>query len=189
MAASGTGTVDMTVTPASYGFGSVKNGSKAVKVIVVHNYQTNPVSLSEGFSGPNAGGFQRHGRHLHIDAGENVGLYADRDLRSDRGGRRIGDHDGYRQPRPAQSVRYPVSFTALATIPESVSPTSLHYANVYQTASKTLSVTVTNKASSGPITLTGTSIGGANAGDFAVTGGNCPMPVGRWRRRRAALTR
>ncbi len=81
----------MTVTPASYGFGSVKDGSKAVKVIVVHNYQTNPVSLSEGFSGPNAGDFSVTGRHLHIDAGENVGLYADRDLRSDRGGHRIGD--------------------------------------------------------------------------------------------------
>ena len=47
----------MTVTPTSYGFGSVKDGSKAVKAIVVHNYQTIPVSLSEGFSGPNAGDF------------------------------------------------------------------------------------------------------------------------------------
>jgi hypothetical protein len=36
-----------------------------------------------------------------------------------------------------------------------------------------LSETVTNKATSGPITLTGTSIGGANADDFAVTGGSC----------------
>ncbi len=57
VAATGTGTVDMTVTPASYGFSSVKDGSEAVKVIVVHNYQTNPVSLSEGFGGPNAGDF------------------------------------------------------------------------------------------------------------------------------------
>ena len=47
----------MTVTPTSYGFGSVKDGSKAVKAIVVHNYQTNSVSLGEGFSGPNAGDF------------------------------------------------------------------------------------------------------------------------------------
>ena len=47
----------MTVTPASYGFGNVKDGMKAIKVIVVHNYQTNSVSLSEGFSGPNAGDF------------------------------------------------------------------------------------------------------------------------------------
>ena len=68
---------------------------------------------------------------------------------------------------------YTVSFTALATIPESLSATKLIYGSVYQTASKTLNITVTNKASSGPITLTGTSIGGANAGDFAVTGGSC----------------
>ena len=35
----------------------MKDGIKAIKVIVVHNYQTNSVSLSEGFSGPNAGDF------------------------------------------------------------------------------------------------------------------------------------
>ena len=49
---------------------------------------------------------------------------------------------------------------------------------VAQTASKTLSITVTNNATSGPISLTGTSIGGANPGDFAVTGGSCPRPAG-----------
>src|SRR5208337_2351735 len=54
---SGTGTVDMTVTPASEAFGSVKDGSKSTKSITVHNYQTNSVSLSESFSGPNAGDF------------------------------------------------------------------------------------------------------------------------------------
>jgi hypothetical protein len=43
---------------------------------------------------------------------------------------------------------------------------------VAQTASKTLSITVTNHAN-GPITLTGANIGGGNAGDFAVTGGTC----------------
>ena len=51
----------MTVTPAIYGFGSVKDGFKAVKAIVLHNYQTNPVSLSEGFSGPNASDFSATG--------------------------------------------------------------------------------------------------------------------------------
>ena len=51
--------------------------------------------------------------------------------------------------------------------------TKLIFGNVYQTASKTLSITVTNNATSGPITLTGTNIGGANSGDFAVTGGTC----------------
>ena len=41
-----------------------------------------------------------------------------------------------------------------------------------------MNVTVTNKAGSGPITLTGTSIGGANSGDFAVTGGSCTGTLG-----------
>ena len=36
-----------------------------------------------------------------------------------------------------------------------------------------MSITLTNNATSGPITLTGATIGGANAGDFAVTGGSC----------------
>ncbi len=77
VALSGTGTIDMTVSPASFSIGSLKDGSKAIKVIVVHNYQTNPVSLSEGFTGPNAGDFSDHRRHLHFDAGGQVGLFAD----------------------------------------------------------------------------------------------------------------
>ena len=36
VAVTGTGTVNMTVTPTSFGFGSVKDGMKSVKVIVVH---------------------------------------------------------------------------------------------------------------------------------------------------------
>jgi len=68
---------------------------------------------------------------------------------------------------------YTVAFSAMATIPESLSATRLLYGNVVQTSSKALSITVTNHATSGLITLTGASIGGANAGDFAVTGGNC----------------
>ena len=52
VALSGTGTITMRLSLASYGFGSVKDGSKAVKGVVVYNYQTNPVSLSESFSDP-----------------------------------------------------------------------------------------------------------------------------------------
>jgi len=173
VAASGTGTVDMTVTPASYGFGSVKDGSKAVKVIAVHNYQTNPVSLSEGFSGANAGDFSVTGGTCTSTLAKTsvctlIVTFAPVAVGTESAIMTLTD-----SPDPLSPSGYPVSFSALATVPESVSPTSLHYANVYQTASKTLSVTVTNKATSRPITLTGTSIGGANAGDFAVTGGNC----------------
>ena len=68
---------------------------------------------------------------------------------------------------------YTVSFTAAADVPESVSEPQIVFASVHRTATKTVSITVSNHATSGPITLSGTSIGGANAGDFAVTGGTC----------------
>ena len=51
---------------------------------------------------------------------------------------------------------YTVSFMASATVPESLSATKLVFGNVYQTASKTLNITVSNKATTGSITLTGT---------------------------------
>jgi len=57
VALSGTGTITMTVSPTSDAFASVKDGSKARKLITVRNLQTNPVSLSEGFSGPNNADF------------------------------------------------------------------------------------------------------------------------------------
>ena len=171
MAASGTGTADMTVTPTSYGFGSVKDGSKSVKVIVVHNYQTNPVSLSEGFSGPNAGDFSVTGGTCTSTLAKTsvctlIVTYDPSATGTEAATMTVTDS-------PDSFSPYPVSFSALATIPESASATKLIFGNVYQTASKTLSITVSNKATSGPITLTGTSIGGTNSGDFAVTGGTC----------------
>src|SRR5208282_4612196 len=143
------------------------------KVIVVHNYQTTAVSLSEAFSGPNAGDFSVTGGTCTSTLAKTsvctlIVTFAPTAVGTESATMTVTD-----SPDPLSPSGYPVSFSALATVPESVSPTSLHYANVYQTASKTLNVTVTNKATSGPITLTGTSIGGANSGDFAVTGGTC----------------
>jgi len=171
VAASGTGTADMTVSPTSYGFGSVRDGSKAVKAIIVHNYQTNPVSLSEGFSGPNAGDFSVTGGTCTSMLGATsvctlIVTFAPTAVGTESGSMTVTD-----SPDPLGS--YAVSFTAAATVPESLSATKLVFGNVYQTASKTLNITVTNKATTGSITLTGTSIGGGNAGDFSVTGGSC----------------
>jgi hypothetical protein len=171
VALSGTGTATLTVSPTSFAFGSVKDGSKATKVITLHNYQTNSVSLSEGFSGPNAGDFSVTGGTCTSTLAKAsvctlIVTYAPTATGTESATMTVTDSPDALSP-------YTVSFTAPATIPESVSPTSLHYANVYQTASKTLSVTVTNHATSGPITLTGTTIGGANSSDFAVTGGTC----------------
>ncbi len=171
VAASGTGTADMTVAPASYGFGSVKDGSKAVKAIVVHNYQTNPVSLSENFSGPNAGDFSITGGTCTATLASKtvctlVVTFAPTSTGTESATMTVTD-----SPDPLGP--YTVSFSASATIPESLSAPKLIFGYVYQTASKTLNITLTNKATSGAITLTGTNIGGANSGDFAVTGGTC----------------
>jgi hypothetical protein len=65
---------------------------------------------------------------------------------------------------------YTISFSASATIPESLSAPKMVYGTVAQTASKTLSITVSIKATRGSITLTGASIGGANMTDFSISG-------------------
>jgi hypothetical protein len=173
VALSGTGTADLTVAPTSYGFGSVKDGSTAVTAIVVHNYQSIPVSLNEGFSGPNASDFRVTGGTCTSTLAAAsvctlIVTYNPSAIGTEAATMTVTD-----SPDTVSPSGYTVSFSALATIPETVSATKLIFGNVYQTASKTLSITVTNKAKSGPITLTGTNISGANAGDFAVTGGSC----------------
>lgn len=170
VALSGTGTVDMTVTPSSFAFGSVKIGSKATKAITVHNYQTNSVSLSEGFSGPNAGDFSVTSGTCTSSLAKTsvctlIVTYAPTATGTESAAMTVTD-----SPDPLGP--YTVSFSTSATVPESLSATKIVFGNVYQTASKTVSVTLTNLAT-GPITLTGTNIGGANASDFAVTGGTC----------------
>lgn len=54
----------------STSFGDDKDGSKMVKAIVAHSYQTNPVSLSEGFAGSNAGDFTITGGNCTV--GESI---------------------------------------------------------------------------------------------------------------------
>ncbi len=161
----------MTVTPVSYGFGSVKDGSKAVKAIVVHNYQTNSVSLSESFSGPNASDFSVTGgtctsTMAKTSACSLIVTFAPSATGTESATMTVTD-----SPDPLGP--YTVSFTASATIPESLSATKLIFGNVYETAFKTLNLTVTNHATTGSITLTGTTFSGANSGDFSVTGGSC----------------
>ena len=167
VALTGTGTITMSVTPTSYAFGSVKDGSKTVKAIVVHNYQTNAVSLGEAFSGANPGDFSVTGGTCTTTLAKTsacslIVTYAPTGTGTESATMTVAD-----SPDPLGP--YTVSFTAAATIPESVSPAKLVFGSVYQSASKTLNVTVTNHSTSSPITLTGTTVGGANSGDFVVT--------------------
>jgi outer membrane protein assembly factor BamB len=165
----GTGTITMTVTPASYGFGSVKDGTKVTKAILVHNYQTQSVTLSEGFSGPNAGDFSVTGGTCTSALPKAsictlIVTFAPTATGTESATMKVTDG-------PDPLGPYTVSFTASAFGGESVSAAKLAFGNVYQAASKTLSITLTNKATTGSITLTGAIIGGS--GDFAVTGGSC----------------
>ncbi len=165
----GTGTITMSVSPASYAFGNVKDGLKAAKAIVLHNYQTNSVSLSEAFSGPNAADFSVTGGTCTSTLAKAsvctlIVTYAPTTTGTESAIMTIAD-----SPDPLAS--YTISFSAASTIPETLLPTKLLFGSLWQSASRTRTVTVTNNAST-PITL-GTAISGANEGDFAVSGGSC----------------
>ncbi len=173
VALSGTGTITMTVSPASFSIGDLKDGTKVVRTVTVTNKQTNPVSLTlpPSFSGTNAGDFTITGGTCTSTlaaktACKLIVTFAPTAVGTESAIMTVTD-----SPDPLGP--YTVSFTAASTIPDSLSPKTLSFAKVVQTASKTLSVTLTNNATTGSITLTGASIGGANAGDFAVTGGSC----------------
>ena len=165
---SGTGTTTLAVAPASYGFGSVKDGSKAAKLVVVYNYQTNPVSLSESFSGPNAGDFSITPGGTctsTLGAGSDCSLFvtfAPTAVGTESATLKVTDG-------PDPLGPYTVSFNSAATIPESLSVTKLNFGEVDQTASKTMIVTVTNNAATGSIAVTSLNFGGANPGDFAAS--------------------
>ncbi|MFZ0246871.1 MAG: choice-of-anchor D domain-containing protein, partial [Candidatus Binatus sp.] len=153
---------------ASYGFGSVKDGSKAAKLVVVYNYQTNPVSLSESFSGPNAGDFSITPGGTctsTLGAGSDCSLFvtfAPTAVGTESATLKVTDG-------PDPLGPYTVSFNSAATIPESLSVTKLNFGEVDQTASKTMIVTVTNNAATGSIAVTSLNFGGANPGDFAAS--------------------
>jgi outer membrane protein assembly factor BamB len=172
VALSGTGTIDMTVAPTSYAFRSVKDGSKATKSIVVHNYQTNPVSLilPPSFNGSNAGDFSVTGGTCTSTLAAKtictlIVTYAPTALGNESATMTVTD-----SPDPLGP--YMVTFTTGPTIPATVAPITLLYgALTAKIPTKTKTVTITN-LSAFSLSLS-ESFSGANAGDFGVTGGTC----------------
>ena len=57
VALSGTGLADLTLSRSNITFGSTKFGAKVVRTLSVTNHQTQPVTLSESFSGTNVADF------------------------------------------------------------------------------------------------------------------------------------
>lgn len=137
IALSGTGTATMTVAPTSYQFGSVKEGVKAVKAITVHNYQTRPVSLTlpPPFIGPNASDFKVTGGTCTSTLAKTSACLLDVTYTPSGVGTESATMTVTDSPDPLGP--YMVSFTAPATVPETVSPLKLAFGNVYQSAPKT----------------------------------------------------
>jgi hypothetical protein len=176
VAATGTGTVDMTVTPTSYMFSSTKIGSHRTKTIVVSNKQTNSVTLSlpPSITGTNASDFVvTGGTCLALSPASTLAAktscslivtYTATVLGSESATMTVSD-----SPDPLSP--YTVSFTTDDNIPATVLPTTLSFGTLIKSM-KTKNITVTNLSSSS-LSVSEGIVTGANAGDFAVTGGTC----------------
>jgi hypothetical protein len=179
VAASGTGVADMTVTPTGYAFGSVKIGSTRPKTFVVHNFQTNAVTLTlpPGFSGPNASDFSvTGGTCLTLTPASTLAAkaictlivtYAPTQLGTESALMTVADSPDTLGP-------YMIPLTTAENIPATVIPAStLAFGTLTaRTPTKTKDITVTN-LSAFALPVSEGSTTGPNAGDFAVTGGTC----------------
>ncbi len=100
----GTGLVDLTLSRASLAYGSVKFGVKSPLSFAVTNHQTQPVTLSEAFTGTNAADFLDHRRHLQGKSWCSEGMLDHRQLRAGYAWNGIRDANGLRQPRSNESL-------------------------------------------------------------------------------------
>ena len=176
VAVSGTGVADMTVTPTSFMFSSTKIGSKKTKTITVSNKQSVQVSLSEGFSGNNPTDFSVTGGTCTSTLAAKTSCtlivtYAPTSLSTESANMTVTDS-------PDSLGPYTVSFTTAENIPATVAPGSTLAFGTTTVAhpNKTKDITVTNLSGSS-LSVSEGSVGGANAGDFAVTGGTCGSSV------------
>jgi hypothetical protein len=166
-ALSGSGIAGLSLSKTSLVFGSVKFGAKSALSFNVTNRQAQQVSLSESFSGSNAADFSITGGTctsiLAVSSTCSITVtFAPGALGTESATLSVSD-----SPDPLSP--YSVALSTGPTIPATVTPTSIAYGTT--TTSKTLNATVTNL--SGFSLSLGESFSGANAGDFAVTGGTC----------------
>ena len=170
VALSGTGLADLTLSRSNITFGSTKFGAKVVRTLSVTNHQTQPVTLSESFSGSNAADFS-------ITAGTCTATLAAKTACSitvsfTPGA--LGTESATLSVAADPDSRSPhtVTLSTGATIPATVAPLTLAYGTLTsKTSPKTENVTVTNL--SGFSLPLSESISGTNQSDFTVTGGTC----------------
>jgi hypothetical protein len=179
---SGTGIAGLTTTKSSLVYGNVKFGLTGVNVFSAINHQTQPVSLSESFSGTNAADFSITGGTCTSTLAANTACtitvtFTPGALGTESATLSVADS-------PDQLSPYTVALSTGPTIPATITPVTLAYGTLTsKVTSKTLNATVTNL--SGYSLPLSESISGANAGDFAVTGGTCTPPQLRTRAARS----
>jgi hypothetical protein len=163
---SGTGTVTLTVSTTSLTFGDVKFGTDCTKTFSVTNHQTQPVSLSESFSGKNHADFSVVGgtctaslaarSTCRVEIGFKPGA-----LGTESATLKIAD-----SPDPLGP--YAIAISTGPTIPDTVMPAALAFGDVEKSKTKTLSNLKVSNLSPFKLTLS-ERIAGANAKDFTVT--------------------
>jgi hypothetical protein len=166
----GTGIAGLTTTKSSLVFGDVKFGAKGIEAFAVVNHQSQPVSLSESFSGANPSDFTVGGGTCTstldaLKACSVIVYFKPSVLGTESATLSVSD-----SPDPLSP--YTVALTTGPTIPATVLPATLAYGTLTsKTPTKTKTVTVTN-LSGFPLSLS-ESITGPNATDFTITGGTC----------------
>ena len=177
MALSGTGTIDMTVSPTGDSFPTVKDGSELTKSITVHNFQTNSVSLSESFSGTDTLDFSVTGGTCTATLAAKTACtlivtFAPTALGVESATMTVTDSPDTLGP-------YTVSFSGTGITPLIVTPVSLAFGTVKGgKTSVAKTVTVINSGSATLTISAGISVITGNSGDFAVTGGTCSGTLG-----------
>ena len=167
---SGTGIVGLTTKQSSLMFGDVKFGAKQEKTVGVVNHQTQSVTLSESFSGPNEGDFSVTGGTCGTTLGTRskcsiVVSFSPGALGTESATLSITD-----SPDPLSP--YTVALSTGPTIPATIAPAKLAFGKLTaKTSPKTKDVTITNN-SGFPLSVS-ESFSGPNSTDFAVTGGTC----------------
>ncbi len=169
---SGTGVVDISLSKTSLAFGSVKFGVRSMRSFRVTNHQTQRVSLSESFSGANAADFSVSGGTCGTTLAATSRCSIKVTFRPGALGNESATLTVSDSPDPLSP--YTVALSTGPTIPATVIPATLAHGTLTK-ASKALNETVTNLS---PFSLSlSESFSGANAGDFAVTGGTCGSTV------------
>ena len=178
VALSGTGTADM-ITTASVSISTVKWGTTVTSAVTIYNRQTVAVSLSESFSGANAGDFNLASGGTCTATLAALSACTQRFTFTPRvlwkGASPTESATMVVSDSPDVTRPHKIPVTVAATIPDTVLPATVLYGPVYVAPSKpakTKSITVIN-LSTFALTISIGSIGGANAADFTLTSGTC----------------